>query len=70
MDRDPNKIIKDGLREENKSPVYLKLRDGLFSRKAVIFSDISKDEANQKAQTLVDFYKIKGREVLNEKVMA
>jgi hypothetical protein len=65
--RTDEQIIQDGLREESNSPVYQALKAGLFSGQKLIIDDISKEEAESRAQSIADYFRAVGRRVLNVK---
>jgi hypothetical protein len=65
--RTDEQIIQDGLREESNSPVYQALKAGLFSGQKLIIDDISKAEAESRAQSIADYFRAVGRRVLNVK---
>jgi hypothetical protein len=65
--RTDEQIIQDGLREESNSPVYQALKAGLYSGQKLIIDDISKAEAESRAQSIADYFRAVGRRVLNVK---
>ena len=65
--RTDEQIIQDGLREESNSPVYQALKAGLFSGQKLIIDDISKAQAESRAQSIADYFRPVGRRVLNVK---
>ena len=62
-------ILRDAHTSESQSPVYQALRTpGMFSGRRVIFSNLSKSQAESRAKVLIEFYRSYGRKVLNVKI--